>query len=146
MPFEPPRNNKHESGPENPAMRTPSTTLDDVRRYYGEVLQSSRDLKTGFAPLDPRAALARVTALPVSLWSYKADGPAVRHLGPTAEDFHQAFGLGADDKHIAPGDQAGVALLALQGLSQVVQEKDREIADLKSRLEALERRLAELEK
>lgn len=28
-------------------MTTPSTTFDDVRRYYGEVLQSSRDLKTG---------------------------------------------------------------------------------------------------
>jgi hypothetical protein len=56
-----------------------------------------------------------------------------------AEDFHQAFGLGADDKHIAPADQAGVALLAVQGLNQVVQEKDKEIAELRSRLEALEK-------
>ena len=82
--------------------------------------------------------LSRVTALPVSLWSYKTDA-GVRHIGPMAEDFHHAFGLGEDDKHIAPGDQAGVALLAVQGINQVVQEKDKEIADLKSRIEALEK-------
>src|SRR6266545_5054342 len=99
---------------------------------------SSRDIKTNFASLEPRDVLSRVTALPVSLWSYKTDG-AVRHVGPMAEDFHHAFGLGEDDKHIAPSDQAGVALLAVQGLSQVVQDKDKEIADLKGRIEALEK-------
>jgi len=99
---------------------------------------SSRDLKTGFASLAPRDALSRVAALPVSLWSYKTE-KEIRHVGPMAEDFHQAFGLGADDKHIAPGDQAGVALLAVQGLNQVVEEKDKEIAGLKSRIEALEK-------
>jgi hypothetical protein len=99
---------------------------------------SSREIKTNFVSLDPKDVLARVTSLPVSIWSYKTDA-GVRHLGPMAEDFHQAFGLGEDDKHIAPGDQAGVALLAVQGLNQVVQEKDKEIADLKSRLETLEK-------
>ncbi|HSS78185.1 MAG TPA: tail fiber domain-containing protein [Thermoanaerobaculia bacterium] len=99
---------------------------------------SSRDIKTGFAALDPKDVLSRVSALPVSQWSYKTES-AVRHVGPMAEDFHQAFGLGEDDKHIAPGDQAGVALLAVQGLNQVVQQKDKEIAELKGRLEALEK-------
>jgi endosialidase-like protein len=99
---------------------------------------SSRDIKTGFTSLAPKEALSRVAALPVSLWSYKTD-QGIRHIGPMAEDFHQAFGLGEDDKHIAPGDQAGVALLAVQGLNQVVQEKDKEIAELKSRVEALEK-------
>ena len=99
---------------------------------------SSREIKTDFASLDPQDVLSRVNALPVSLWSYKTEA-GVRHVGPMAEDFHQAFGLGADDKHIAPGDQAGVALLAVQGLNRVVQEKDKEIADLKSRIETLEK-------
>jgi hypothetical protein len=99
---------------------------------------SSRDIKTGFAALDPKDVLARVTALPVSQWSYKTDA-GVSHIGPMAEDFHQAFGLGADDKHIAPSDQAGVALLAVKGLNEVVQEKDKEIAELKGRIEALEK-------
>jgi len=99
---------------------------------------SSRDIKTDFASLNPRDVLSRVSALPISQWSYKTE-TAVRHVGPMAEDFHQAFGLGADDKHIAPGDQAGVALLAVQGLNQVVQQKDKEITELKSRIETLEK-------
>jgi hypothetical protein len=106
---------------------------------HGTVTQgSSRDLKTGFEPLDAREALARVAALPVSQWTYKADGSGARHIGPMAEDFHRAFGLGPDDKHIAPSDQSGVALLAVQGLHQVLEEKDREIVELRSRLAALE--------
>jgi len=105
---------------------------------------SSRELKTGFAQLDPREVLNRMNALPISLWSYKREGVGVRHLGPMAEDFYAAFGLGTNARHIAPGDQASVAMLAVQGLHQVVQEKDREIAELKGRLETLERLVAEL--
>jgi hypothetical protein len=111
---------------------------------------SSRDLKTDFTSLDPKDVLARVSALPVSLWSYKTEN-AVRHVGPMAEDFHQAFGLGADDRHIAPGDQAGVALLAVQGLDQLLQSKGQEIAtlqrenaDLAKRVEALEAMLSKV--
>ena len=99
---------------------------------------SSRDLKTDFVSLDAKDVLSRVSALPISLWSYKTDG-GVRHIGPMAEDFHQAFGLGADDKHIAPGDTAGLALAAVQGLNQVVQEKDKEITELRNRLASLEK-------
>ena len=104
---------------------------------------SSRAIKTNFAAADPRAALGLVTSMPLSFWSYRADSE-VRHVGPMAEDFYRAFGLGADDKHIAPGDQAGVALLAIQGLDQVVSEKDRKIASLEERVAALERLIAEL--
>ncbi len=107
---------------------------------------SSREIKDGFVAVDPKAVLAKVTALPITQWSYKADGSAIRHLGPMAEDFAAAFGLGTDDKHIAPSDQASVALAAVQGLNQVVAEKDRQLAQLQSKNEELEARLASLEK
>ncbi len=101
---------------------------------------SSRAAKMNFdTSLDPKEALSRVAALPISIWSYKADGPGVRHMGPMSEDFYQAFKLGQDDKHISFTDSAGVALAAVQGLNQIVQEKDKEISDLKSRIEALEK-------
>ena len=61
---------------------------------------SDRSLKEGFAPVDSRAVLAAVAALPIERWSYK--GETVRHLGPMAQDFAAAFGLGADDRHIFP--------------------------------------------
>ncbi len=39
-----------------------------------------------------------------------------RHVGPMAQDFYAAFGLGLDDKHITTIDEGGVALAAIQGL------------------------------
>ena len=91
---------------------------------------SDRHAKEGFAAINPRAVLDKVAALPISQWQFKGDGK-VSHLGPMAQDFHAAFGLGQDDKHIATVDEEGVALAAIQGLHQVMQEKDAEIHDLK---------------
>jgi hypothetical protein len=96
---------------------------------------SDRALKEGLAPVDPRQVLARVATLPMATWSYK--GETVRHLGPMAQDFSAAFGLGADDRHIHVIDASGVALTAIQGLYAVVQAQA-------ARLEALERDLATL--
>lgn len=81
--------------------------------------------------------------LPISRWSYK-DDPATRHIGPMAQDFHAAFEVGPDDKHIAPLDEGGVALAAIQGLYEIVQEKDAKIADLEARVAALEALVAQL--
>lgn len=43
-----------------------------------------------------------------------------------AQDFYTAFGLGDSDKAISTIDLDGVALAAIQGLYQVVQEKDKQ--------------------
>jgi hypothetical protein len=45
----------------------------------------------------------------------------VRHIGPTAQDFRPAFGLGQDDRTIATIDESGVGLDANQAL---IEEKD----------------------
>jgi len=44
-----------------------------------------------------------------------------------ARDFHAAFGLGESEKRINTVDADGVALAAIQGLNQKLEEKDREI-------------------
>ena len=67
-----------------------------------------------------------------------------KHIGPMAQDFHAAFQLdGADDKHISVVDEGGVALAAIQGLNQKLEEQRAENADLKARLEKLEQLLLE---
>lgn len=104
---------------------------------------SSREVKENFESLDPKTVLARLSETPVVLWSYKND--AARHIGPVAEDFYKAFGVGASNKGIAPGDKAGVALAAVQGLKQVVDEKNAQIGELQKRNAELEKRLADLE-
>jgi hypothetical protein len=76
---------------------------------------SDRHAKTAIVPLDDASILARVARLPVSEWSYKAEH-GVRHLGPMAQDFYAAFGVGEDDRHITSIDEDGVALAAIKAL------------------------------
>jgi hypothetical protein len=59
-------------------------------------------------------------------------------LGPRAEDFHAAFGVGEDQRAINPVDGLGVAMTAIQGLYQVVQEQEAVLGALEARLAALE--------
>jgi hypothetical protein len=77
---------------------------------------SDRNVKAGFAPVDVEAVLAKVAGLPLTTWHYTNDAAATPHLGPMAQDFHAAFGLGGDDKTITTVDADGVALAAIQGL------------------------------
>ncbi len=100
---------------------------------------SDRNAKTDIAEVDPQAVLRKVAELPVSTWRFKQ--ASERHMGPMAQDFAAAFGLGADDKLLAPADVGGVALAAIKALKQEVDAKDALIAELRARLEALEARL-----
>jgi hypothetical protein len=67
-------------------------------------------------------------------------------MGPVAQDFHEAFALGHDEKHIASVDADGVALAAIQGLNEIVREKDAEIEALKAENSAVVKRLEAIEK
>ena len=109
---------------------------------------SDRNVKAGFASIDTKAILEKVAALPITRWHYTND-VATPHIGPMAQDFSAAFQVGADDKHIATVDADGVALAAIQGLNQKlealeqqVQRKDADNAELKRRLDALEKNLS----
>ncbi len=102
---------------------------------------SDRALKEKLVPVDPRQVLTGVVALPMATWSYK--GEAVRHLGPMAQDFSAAFGLGADDRHIHVIDASGVALTAIQGLHALVQAQAARLAALERELDALRTTVSE---
>lgn len=109
----------------------------------GTLTQSSdRDRKKEIQPVDSASVLQKVLAMPVSTWTYKDDEAHARHLGPMAQDFHAAFGLGESDKGIAAIDADGVALAAIQGLNKKVEEQAREIDQLKETLQRLEQVLA----
>jgi hypothetical protein len=88
---------------------------------------SDRNEKANFASVDVDEILNRVVRMPITRWNYRHE-PAVEHLGPVAQDFRAAFGLGADEKHIATVDADGVALAAIQGLYAKL-EKQQEIID-----------------
>lgn len=109
---------------------------------------SDRNLKDRFETVDDESVLARVARLPIVEWSYK--GYAQRHIGAMAQDFHTLFPLNNDDKSLNDADLHGVELAAIQGLNEKldsrnqrsedrIQKLEAENAELKQRLDALER-------
>ena len=102
---------------------------------------SDRATKSDFTAIEPGDVLARLVAMPIMQWRWKGEADTVRHMGPTAQDFRAAFGLGYDDKTIALVDSEGVALAAVQGLHEVVRQKEARITALEIKLESQQREL-----
>ena len=115
--------------------------------------------KHHFASVDGEDVLLRLRSMPIQSWSYRVEDASVRHLGPTAQDFHAAFGLGSDNTAIGTVDADGVALAGVQALDRRTvrqqgelearrgenEELRAETARLRQELEALAERLQRLE-
>jgi len=98
---------------------------------------SDRDLKENLAPVDGQEVLARLAGLPITTWNYEAEDPSIRHMGPVAQDFYATFGLGQDERHLAPLDTGGVALAAIQALYEHSQALEAENVALREQVTAL---------
>lgn len=98
---------------------------------------SDRNAKENFTTINGREVLAKVSTMPVMTWNYRAQHKTIRHIGPTAQDFKEAFGLGESDTGITTVDADGVALAAIQGLVEELKERDEAIDELKTELRAL---------
>jgi hypothetical protein len=107
---------------------------------------SDRDRKKNITPVAPTAVLEAVRALPISTWTYDTEPDGVRHMGPMAQDFRAAFGLGDGDRHYHAVDAHGVALAAIQALEAQAREQRRRIEALERQNRALLRRLQALER
>lgn len=99
---------------------------------------SDVNAKHRFRDLDGDEVLRRFATMPVREWSYKAQDDAIRHIGPTAQDFHAAFGLGEEPLRIGTLDADGVALAGVKA----VEARTRTLRD---EHEALRQRVADLE-
>lgn len=152
-----------------------SSNAGDEARFQMEIVaesgvddQSARAAKTNVEPVDTGSILDGVRSLDVCSWEYRdGDGCDGRtHVGPMAEDFHEAFDVGGSDRTINSIDRGGVALASIQELSmrldetddrideraaetetvrEELAEKDERIDELESRNQVLEERLATLE-
>ncbi|HEU0300616.1 MAG TPA: tail fiber domain-containing protein, partial [Longimicrobium sp.] len=106
-----------------------------------------------FLDVSGEDVLARLRGMPIRTWSYRTESSRIRHLGPTAQDFAAAFGLGSDDKSIGTVDADGVALASVQALdtrTRSQQERittlERENASLRSETSELRARLDAIER
>jgi hypothetical protein len=113
---------------------------------------SDRNRKENFLGLDGEDVLARLRSVPVTSWNYRTQDASVRHMGPMAQDFHAAFGLGESELMINSVDIDGVNMAAVQALTvrtdalraenEALRAENAaqagEIADLRVRMERLE--------
>jgi len=88
---------------------------------------SSRTVKENFRTVDGEDVLARIRAMPITTWNMIGGGREVRHLGPVAEDFYQAFGLGIGETTIGMGDIDGVNLAGVKALEARTQQLRQEL-------------------
>ncbi len=100
---------------------------------------SDKNLKENFQPVDGEEILNKIEELPISEWNYRAESDEVKHIGPTAQDFKAAFGVGNSDKTISTIDPSGIALAAIKQLK-------KENTDLKAQVEELKQMVEELAK
>lgn len=77
---------------------------------------SDRNAKENVEQVDVEEVLTKLSRLEIAKWNYTAQGDSIRHIGPMAQDFHAAFGVGEDDKHITTIDADGVMMAAIQAL------------------------------
>jgi hypothetical protein len=107
---------------------------------------SDRNAKENFTPVDPEKVLEQVVAMPVTRWNYKAEDKSVQHIGPVAQDFHAAFVVGQDDRHLSALDANGVALAAIQGLNQKLSAQEAVLKEKVSEIQELRQTVVELQK
>ena len=108
----------------NPVFEVDNNGNVSAQGYYP--LSDRNAKEQHFTTISPAEMLEKVASLPISQWNYKTDPADHKHVGPMAQDFHTMFGLnGAEDKRISLTDEGGVALAAIQGLNQKLDEKGR---------------------
>lgn len=96
---------------------------------------SSRDAKEDIEAVDDEAVLEGLGGVDIYTWRGESEPETVRHMGPMAEDFHRAFGLGTSNKAIATIDLDGVALAAIRAVHAENQQLRREVESLREAIE-----------
>ncbi len=99
----------------NAAMTTGVVLLSGTSGWQ-PVGVSDEHRKTDFRDLDGELVLGKLAAMPVREWRYTTQDAGIRHVGPTAQDFRAAFGLGESDVRIGSVDADGIALAGVKAL------------------------------
>ena len=91
---------------------------------------SSLLFKTNFIDLDNEWTLNKINSISVKKWDYKNTNET--HIGPTSEEFIEAFGVGngTDTSHLGAIDVSGVALKGVQALIEKVETLKEKVEGL----------------
>jgi len=97
-----------------------------------------------FAQTNGREILGKMTAMPVQEYNMKRADPSIRRVGAVPQDFRAAFQLGTDDMTTNTMDVIGVTMASVQGLYEIIQEKDEEIMKQQDEIRSLKETLNSL--
>jgi hypothetical protein len=132
-------------------IRLGNTSVSVIEGQVPYTFTSDKNQKENFQTVNAEDVLIKLAHLPVSTWNYIGhDLKQFRHYGPVAQDFFAAFGhdgigtIGTDTT-INSGDMEGILMIAVQALEKRTADLatvKAENADLKARLEKLERSVA----
>lgn len=109
----------------------------------GGVWQNASDVnrKHRFEQISNEEILGKLRKLPVTRWSYKVEADSIKHIGPMAQDFYAAFGLGGDNRSIGTVDADGVALAGIKALEERTRNLAAELESLKADNAALRQQM-----
>jgi trimeric autotransporter adhesin len=103
---------------------------------------SSRLAKEGFEDVDGEAVLGKLAGIKIQSWRYL--NTSAKHVGPFAEDFRAAFGLGDGPTKIATVDEEGISLVAVQALERRTAKLQADNDELRAELAALREQVQKL--
>lgn len=107
---------------------------------------SDRNRKELFEPVEGEDVLLRLRSVPVTKWRYiDEEDRAVRHIGPMAQDWAAAFGLGPDDRTINMSDFDGVNLAGIKALDARTASLQQQLSTLTADNSALKAQVVALE-
>jgi hypothetical protein len=108
----------------------------------GWICTSDRNAKENFRAVNTEWILESLVRMPVTTWNMRGDQKRTPHIGPVAQDFRAAFGVGEGSTTINTADAQGVAFAAIKGLNAKLEAEN---ADLRDELRDIQERLGRLE-
>lgn len=98
-----------------------------------------RNKKENFRPINGEQILNKIKDMPITEWNYKGNDPSVKYIGPVAQDFYAAFGLGGTDS-------LGISTLCMDGVNiAAIQALEKRTADLNTTQNTLSKTVDELQ-
>jgi len=126
----------HVDGPTNGGTPLLAIQANGDATLMGTLTQlSDRSRKENITAISHAEILDKVAGLAISQWNYIDQN--VSHIGPMAQDFYAAFGLGNTNKGIAAIDSDGIALAAIQALKAENDALKLQLAKLAARIDGI---------
>jgi hypothetical protein len=122
-------------------IRLGDTNVSVIEGQVPYTFISDKNQKENFHAVDGEGVLKKLGGLNLTSWNYIGHDPQqFRHYGPVAQEFFAAFGQDAvgtigTPTTINSGDLEGILMVAVQAL----EKRTAENADLRARIEALEK-------